>query len=190
VNRYEATRHKHPLAPADRVVEGIRKERQMMQTLKGEADLILDTSDLSPHELRDRIRDMFARTEVERSLQVSVVSFGYKFGVPRDCDLLFDVRFLPNPYWIAELRPLPGTDVKVQGYVTGQQKYGDFMRKLKALLDVTVPGYVEEGKSYLTIGVGCTGGRHRSVVVSDALAAYFTKKGFAATVEHRDIDRE
>jgi RNase adapter protein RapZ len=190
VNRYEATRHKHPLAPADRVVEGIRKERQMMQTLKGEADLILDTSDLSPHELRDRIRDVFSHTEVERTLQVSIVSFGYKFGVPRDCDLLFDVRFLPNPYWIADLRALPGTDPKVQGYVTGQRKYGEFMRKLKSLLDVTVPGYVEEGKSYLTIGVGCTGGRHRSVVVSDALASYFTKKGFAATVEHRDIDRE
>jgi UPF0042 nucleotide-binding protein len=190
VNRYEASRRKHPLAPADRVVEGIRKERQMMQTLKGEADLILDTSDLSPHEFRDRIWDVFGQAEADRSLQVSLVSFGYKFGVPRDCDLLFDVRFLPNPYWISDLRPLPGTDPKVQGYVTGQRKYGEFMRKLKALLDVTLPGYVEEGKSYLTIGVGCTGGRHRSVVVADALASYFAKKGFSATVEHRDVDRD
>jgi UPF0042 nucleotide-binding protein len=190
VNRYEASRRKHPLAPADRVVEGIRKERQMMQTLKGDADLILDTSDLSPHEFRDRIWDAFGRSQVERTLQVSLVSFGYKYGVPRDCDLIFDVRFLPNPYWIPELRALPGTDPKVQGYVTGQQKYGAFMRKLRGLLDVVVPGYVEEGKSYLTIGIGCTGGRHRSVVVSDALANYFTKKGFAAIVEHRDVDRD
>ncbi len=190
VNRYEASRRRHPLAPADRVVEGIRKERQMMQTLKGDADLILDTSDLSPHEFRDRIWDAFGRAQVERTLQVSIVSFGYKYGVPRDCDLVFDVRFLPNPYWIPELRPLPGTDPKVQGYVTGQQKYGEFMRKLRALLDVTLPGYVDEGKSYLTLGIGCTGGRHRSVVVADALVAYFTKKGFAASIEHRDIDRE
>jgi RNase adapter protein RapZ len=190
VNRYEASRRKHPLAPADRVVEGIRKERQMMQTLRGEADLVLDTSDLSPHEFRDRIRDTFGRSETERSLQVSLVSFGYKYGVPRDCDLIFDVRFLPNPYWIDDLRPLPGTDPRVKGYVTGQRKYGEFMRKLRALLDVTLPGYVEEGKSYLTVGVGCTGGRHRSVVVVDALAAYFGKKGFSATVDHRDIDRE
>ena len=189
VNRYEASRRKHPLAPADRVVEGIRKERQMMQTLKGDADLILDTSHLSPHEFRERIWGAFGRSEEERTLKVTLISFGYKYGVPRDCDLVFDVRFLPNPYWIAELRPLPGTDAKVQGYVTGQRKYGEFMRKLKALLDVIVPGYVEEGKSYLTIGVGCTGGRHRSVVVSDALAAYFAKKRFAATVEHRDVDR-
>ncbi len=190
VNRYEASRRKHPLAPADRVVEGIRKERQMMQTLKGEADLVLDTSDLSPHEFRDKIWDVFGRTEPDRALQVSLVSFGYKFGVPRDCDLVFDVRFLPNPYWIADLRALPGTDPKVVGYVTGQQKYGEFMRKLKALLDVTLPGFVDEGKSYLTIGVGCTGGRHRSVVVADALAAYFAKKGFSATVDHRDVDRD
>jgi UPF0042 nucleotide-binding protein len=189
VNRYEASRRKHPLAPADRVVEGIRKERQMMQTLKGDADLILDTSHLSPHEFRERIWDAFGRGEAERTLQLTLISFGYKYGVPRDCDLVFDVRFLPNPYWVPDLRLLPGTDPKVQGYVTGQRKYGEFMRKLKALLDVIVPGYVDEGKSYLTIGVGCTGGRHRSVVVSDALAAYFTKKGFAATVEHRDVDR-
>jgi UPF0042 nucleotide-binding protein len=190
VNRYEASRRKHPLAPADRVVEGIRKERQMMQTLKGEADLILDTSDLSPHEFRDRIWDAFGRKAIERTLQVSVISFGYKFGVPRDCDLVFDVRFLPNPHWIPDLRPLPGTDPKVHGYVTGQRKYGEFMRRLKGLLDVIVPGYVDEGKAYLTIGVGCTGGRHRSVVVSDAIGAYFTKKSFSATVEHRDLDRE
>jgi len=191
VNRYEATRRRHPLAPADRVVEGIRKEQLMMQSLKGDADLIIDTSGLSPHELRDRIRDAFARTPAEkRGLQVSIVSFGYKYGMPRDADLVLDVRFLPNPHWIEALRPLPGTDPKVRSFVTGQRPYGEFMRRLRALLDVTMPGYVAEGKSYLTIGVGCTGGRHRSVVVATELAAYFARRGLYATVDHRDIDRE
>src|SRR5438552_6084526 len=113
LNRYEATRRRHPLAPADRVVEGIRKERLMMESLKGEADLIIDTSGLSPHELRDRIRTAFTRSSATAGLQISIVSFGYKFGLPRDVDLILDVRFLPNPHWVPELRPLPGTDPDV-----------------------------------------------------------------------------
>ncbi|HYT30827.1 MAG TPA: RNase adapter RapZ, partial [Actinomycetota bacterium] len=190
VNRYEATRHRHPLAPANRVIEGIRKERLMMQSLKESAHLIVDTSGMSPHDLRDRIRDSFARAPSEKALQVSIVSFGFKHGIPRDADLVFDVRFLPNPHWIDALRPLPGTDPKVRSYVTGQKAYGEFMRRLRSLLDVTLPGYVAEGKSYLTIGVGCTGGRHRSVVVAGELANYFVKRGFPASVDHRDLDRE
>jgi UPF0042 nucleotide-binding protein len=122
-------------------------------------------------------------------MQVSIVSFGYKFGIPRDADLVLDVRFLPNPHWIEALRPLPGTDPKVRAYVTRQRAYPGFMRRLSELLDVTVPGYVAEGKSYLTIGVGCTGGRHRSVVVAHDLAAYFERQGMPAVVEHRDLDR-
>jgi UPF0042 nucleotide-binding protein len=189
VKRYEATRRRHPLAPADRVVEGIRKERLMMESLRGEADLIIDTSALTPHELRARIREVFADAPPEASLQVSLLSFGYKFGTPRDADLVIDVRFLPNPHWIEELRPLPGTDERVGAYVHEQPAYGEFMERLRALLDVTVPGYVREGKAYLTIAIGCTGGRHRSVVVADELAAYFRERGLPVAVEHRDLER-
>ncbi|MBI3649168.1 MAG: RNase adapter RapZ [Actinobacteria bacterium] len=190
VNRYEATRHRHPLAPADRVVEGIRKERLMMESLRGEADLIVDTSGLTPHELRDRIREAFSDAPPEQGLQVSLISFGFKYGSPRDADLLFDVRFLPNPHWVDELRPLAGTDERVRAFVGTQDSYGAFMDKVEALLDVMVPGYVNEGKSYLTIAVGCTGGHHRSVVVADDLARYFREKGLPATVDHRDLGRE
>ncbi|HZD78456.1 MAG TPA: RNase adapter RapZ [Actinomycetota bacterium] len=189
VNRYAATRHRHPLAPADRVIEGIRKERLMMESLRGDADLIVDTSGLTPHELRDRIRDAFSEAPPEQGLQVSLISFGYKYGAPRDADLVLDVRFLPNPHWVDDLRPLPGTDERVRTYVKGQQTYREFMRRLRSLLGFMIPGYVAEGKSYLTVAVGCTGGRHRSVVITDELAGFFRDKGMPATVEHRDLDR-
>jgi RNase adapter protein RapZ len=189
VKRYEATRRRHPLAPADRVVEGIRKERIMMESLRGEADLILDTSGLTPHDLRAKIRDAFSDAPPEAGLQVSVMSFGYKHGTPRDADLVIDCRFLPNPHWVDELRPLPGTDERVKTYVKGQQTYREFMRRLRSLLGFMVPGFVAEGKSYLTVAVGCTGGRHRSVVIADELATFFRDKGLPVSVEHRDLDR-
>jgi UPF0042 nucleotide-binding protein len=189
VNRYEATRRRHPLAPADRVVEGIRKERMMMESLRGDADLIIDTSGLTPHELREKIRDAFADPTAEAGLQVSLISFGYKYGAPRDADLVIDCRFLPNPHWVDELRPLPGTDERVRTYVKGQQTYREFMRRLRSLVGFMVPGFVAEGKSYLTIAVGCTGGRHRSVVVLEDLAQFFRDKGLPASVDHRDLDR-
>ena len=189
VNRYESTRRRHPLAPADRVVEGIRKERLMMEGLRGEADLIIDTSGLTPHGLRDKIRDAFSDAPPEESLQVSLISFGYKFGAPRDADLVIDCRILPNPHWIDELRPLPGTDERVRAYVKGQQPYREFLRRLRSLLGFMVPGFVAEGKSYLTIALGCTGGRHRSVVVADDLVAFFRDKGLPVSVDHRDLDR-
>ena len=189
VNRYEATRRRHPLAPGDRVVEGIRKERHILAELRGHADLVIDTSGLTPHELRDRIRESFANAPPEEGLQVSVVSFGFKFGAPRDADVQFDVRFLPNPHWVPELRPLPGTDERVRDYVEGQAAYEPFLDRVKALLDVTVPGYVAEGKSYLTVSIGCTGGHHRSVVVAEALGAYFRERGLPVVVVHRDVDR-
>jgi UPF0042 nucleotide-binding protein len=190
VNRYEATRRRHPLAPADRVVEGIRKERLMMESLRGDADLLIDTSGLTPHDLRDRIRDAFSEAPPEQGLQVSITSFGFKFGTPRDADLVFDVRFLPNPHWIDDLRPLPGTDPRVRDHVRGQDQYGTFMERLESLLEVVVPGYVAEGKSYLTVAIGCTGGRHRSVVVSEELGKYFTHRGIPVTVAHRDLARD
>ena len=189
VNRYEATRRRHPLAPADRVVEGIRKERLMMESLRGDADLVIDTSGLTPHDLRDRIREAFADAPPEEGLHVSLVSFGFKYGAPRDADLVFDVRFLPNPHWVDELRPLPGTDEHVIEYVRNQPQYAAFMEKLEGLLDVIVPGYLQEGKSYLSVAIGCTGGHHRSVVVADELAGFFRQRGLAVHVNHRDLDR-
>ena len=189
VARFEATRRRHPLAASDRVVEGIRKERLMMQGLREEADLVIDTSRLTPHELRDRIRGAFDHMPREAGLKVTIQSFGYKFGVPRDADLVLDVRFLPNPHWVDTLRPLPGTDEQVRKYVMGQQQYGQFIRRLKALLEVVVPGYINEGKAYLTVGVGCTGGRHRSVVVAEELASFFRKNGIPVSVDHRDVER-
>jgi RNase adapter protein RapZ len=189
VRRYEATRRRHPLAAADRVVEGIRKERLMMHSLKESADLLIDSTGMSPHDLRDRVRELFSRTPAETRVQVSLVSFGYKNGLPRDADLVLDVRFLPNPHWIERLRPLPGTDPIVREYVTQQRAYGEFMRKLRSLMNTVVPGYVAEGKSYLTIAIGCTGGRHRSVVVAEELSDYFRKHGHDVVVEHRDLEQ-
>jgi RNase adapter protein RapZ len=189
VNRYEATRRRHPLAPADRVVEGIRKERQILGELRGHADLVIDTSGLTPHELRDRIRESFADAPPEEGIQVSVVSFGFKFGAPRDADMQLDVRFLPNPHWVPELRALPGTDQRVKDYVESQDAYGIFIERVTALLDATVPGFVAEGKSYLTVSIGCTGGHHRSVVVAEAIGAYFRDRGLPVVVVHRDVDR-
>jgi RNase adapter protein RapZ len=189
VRRYEATRRRHPLAPADRVVEGIRKERQILAQLRGDADLVIDTSGLTPHELRDRVRDAFAGGPPEAGLQVSIVSFGFKYGSPRDADLVIDVRFLPNPHWVPELRPHPGTDPAVRDYVRASDLYAPFLERLEGLLEVTLPGYVAEGKSYLTIAIGCTGGHHRSVVVAEELAGWIGGRGLPTSVAHRDVGR-
>jgi UPF0042 nucleotide-binding protein len=190
VNRYEATRRRHPLAPGDRVAEGIRKERLMMESLRADADLVIDTTGLTPHDLRDRMRELFAEAPPEAGLLVSIVSFGFKYGSPRDADLVLDVRFLPNPHWVDDLRPRAGTDEPVREYVEGQEEYAPFMGRLEALLDVVVPGYVDEGKSYLTVAIGCTGGRHRSIVVAEDLADYFREHGHRVSVTHRDVDRD
>jgi UPF0042 nucleotide-binding protein len=190
VRRFSATRRRHPLAPDGRVDEGIRKERLVMDTMRAQADLVIDTSDLTPHDLRDRIRETFASARPRGDLQVTVLSFSYKHGVPRDADMVLDVRFLPNPHWVDELRPLPGTDERVRNYVLRQQSFGEFRRRLLRFLDFVVPGYVSEGKSYLTVAVGCTGGRHRSVIVAEDLAEYFRARRLPVVVEHRDMHRE
>jgi UPF0042 nucleotide-binding protein len=190
VRRFSITRRRHPLAPDGRVDEGIRKERLVMDSLRAQADLVIDTTELTPHGLRDRIRETFASAEPRGDLQVTVISFSYKHGVPRDADLVLDVRFLPNPHWEEELRPLPGTDERVRNYVLRQQSFGEFRRRLIRLLDFVVPGYISEGKSFLTVAVGCTGGRHRSVVVADELAEYFRNRRLPVVLEHRDVHRE
>jgi UPF0042 nucleotide-binding protein len=190
VRRFAETRRKHPLAPEDRRVDGIRREREIMEALRGEADLIIDTSELTPQELRERVREVFSNSAPHGAIQVGVVSFGYKYGVPRDADLVIDVRFLPNPYWIDALRPLPGTEAVVRNHVTSQPQYGKFMDRLRELLNEMLPGYLAEGKSYLTVAIGCTGGRHRSVVVAEELSGYFREQGLPVTREHRDLLRD
>ena len=171
------------------MVEGIRKERHILEQLRGEADLVIDTSGLTPHQLRDRVRDAFADTPPEDGMAISIVSFGFKYGAPRDADLMFDVRFLPNPHWVPELRAHPGTSPEVRDYVRGNELYGTYLDRLQALLDASLPGYVAEGKSYLTIAIGCTGGHHRSVVVAEELAAWIRARGVPAVLVHRDLER-
>jgi UPF0042 nucleotide-binding protein len=190
VRRYEATRRKHPLAAGDRVSDGIAKERNLLEELKGQADIVLDTTELNVHELRDRLRELFDVDQSAGALQTSIVSFGYKHGLPLDVDLVFDCRFLPNPHWVEELRPLPGTDPRVRDYVMSQPETGLFLEEMERLFALLLPAYVREGKSYLSIGIGCTGGRHRSVVIATELARILEHDGVSPRVHHRDVGRE
>ena len=188
VRRYENTRRRHPLAEGDRVSEDIERERRLLEPVKSQADVVVDTSDLNVHQLRDRLLDLFAR-DVESGLQTSVVSFGYKHGPPLDVDLVFDCRFLPNPHWVPDLRPLTGLDGPVRAYVCAQPDTGEFLTRLDDLLGLLLPAYVKEGKSYLSVGVGCTGGTHRSVVIAEELGRILREKGFDPKVSHRDIEK-
>jgi len=187
IRRFEATRRRHPVA-GEGVVESIALERDLLRELRADADLVLDTSDLNVHELRAKILAAFA--DEAAGLLVTVASFGFKYGLPLDADMVVDVRFLPNPHWVPELRPLPGTDQAVRDYVLAQDGTGLFMARLEALLEVALPGYVQEGKQYLTVAIGCTGGRHRSVVLAEELAGWLTDKGYRSHVTHRDVERE
>lgn len=189
VRRYEASRRKHPLAAGERMSEAIAEERALLEPLKAEADVVIDTSNLNVHQLRDRLRALFAAGQDEQSLQTSIVSFGFKHGLPLDVDLVFDCRFLPNPHWVESLRPLRGTDPKVRRYVMKQDETAAFLAELERLFALLLPAYVKEGKSYLSIGVGCTGGHHRSVVLAEELARTLERLGFPARVHHRDIER-
>jgi RNase adapter protein RapZ len=189
VRRFDETRRRHPAAPDAGVLTGIRREREQLEELRGLADLIIDTTDLNVHELRARVSQ--ALEEETTALRVNVVSFGFKRGSPREADLLFDVRFLPNPHWVAELRPHTGRDDAVRDYVFGQPATGPFVAALEQLLDIVVPGYVQEGKRYLTIAIGCTGGKHRSVAIGEAIAAHLRETtDLPVTVTHRDLGAE
>ncbi|HEX8859662.1 MAG TPA: RNase adapter RapZ [Actinomycetes bacterium] len=187
VRRYEQTRRRHPVA-GERVVEAIALERELLREFRASADLVIDSSDLNVHELRERILAAFA--DESAGLLLTVASFGFKYGLPLDADMVVDVRFLPNPHWVPELRPLPGTAREVRDYVHSQDGTGLFMARLEALLEVALPGYVQEGKQYLTVAIGCTGGKHRSVVLAEELAGWLTDKGYRAHVTHRDVERE
>lgn len=188
IRRYEASRRRHPMSQSARVGDGIAHERELLAALRGEADLLVDTTSLNVHQLRARLHELFADEAEALGLRVNVVSFGYKHGLPLDVDIVLDCRFLPNPHWIDELRPLTGLDARVSDHVLGSA--GDFVDRVEAVLEVTLPGYADEGKAYLSIGVGCTGGRHRSVAVAEALAERLRSLGADPVVHHRDIGRE
>jgi RNase adapter protein RapZ len=190
VARFEETRRRHPADPGAGLLAGIAAERALLGALREQADLIIDTSRSNVHELRDRIVGLIAGSD-DAPLQVNVVSFGFKRGTPREADLLLDVRFLPNPHWDAELRALDGRDAPVRDYVFAQGATGPFLDSVERMLDVAVPGYVAEGKRYLTVAVGCTGGKHRSVAVAEHLARYLDESdGITVQLVHRDLGAE
>jgi UPF0042 nucleotide-binding protein len=191
VRRFESVRRAHPLQGDGRLVDGIAAERQLLAGLRDEADLVLDTSDRTVHELRHAVESAFTGGGVAApELRATVVSFGYKYGLPVDADLVVDVRFLPNPYWIPELRELTGRDDEVRDYVLGQQDAKEFVDRYAAILEIIGAGYRRESKRYLTLAVGCTGGKHRSVVMAQQFADRLSEMGVRAGVVHRDLGRE
>jgi UPF0042 nucleotide-binding protein len=189
VRRFEGVRRKHPLQGDGRILDGIARERELLHELRGEADLVIDTSDLNVHELRAEIEKAFAG-EGNPTLQATVLSFGFKYGLPVDADMVVDVRFLPNPHWVPELRPLTGLDPAVSAYVFGSTEAAQLVDRFGEVLRLTLPGYVREGKRYLTLAVGCTGGKHRSVALAEAFGRLLRADDVEVQVVHRDLGRE
>jgi UPF0042 nucleotide-binding protein len=188
VRRFESARRPHPLQGEGRILDGIVAERRVLAEMRSQSDLVVDTSSLTIHQLGHRVRAAFA--DESDTLRVILLSFGYKYGLPVDADLVADLRFLPNPYWVPELRPHTGKDAVVSEYVLGQPRAEAFLAIYAELLRTVLPGYVEEGKRFATIAIGCTGGKHRSVAVTERLTHMLTEDGFAARAVHRDLGRE
>ncbi len=186
--RFSETRRPHPLGQGSSIAERIREERRRMAPIRRLADVVIDTTKFTVHELRQFIIDRFQKSG-RRPLQVSVVSFGFRYGVPADADLVFDVRFLPNPHFVPRLRPYSGKDARVARYIRSFPQTGEFLRRIESLLAYLIPHYIREGKSYLTIALGCTGGRHRSVMLAEVIRLALQRKGYAAKVVHRDLDK-
>lgn len=188
VTRYEENRRPHPLG-LDTISEAIEAERSLLAQLREMADVVIDTSSLNIHELRERLEAQFSEEELGRPMRVSIRSFGFKHGAPRDTDLLFDVRFLPNPHWVPELRDLRGVHKPVRDYVLTSDGAGEFVDRVDELLEFLIPLFEHEGKSYLSIGIGCTGGHHRSVSIAEELRDRLAAHGVNASVRHRDLER-
>ncbi len=189
VRRYEATRRKHPMSDGVLGLESvIERERQLMNPVKAVADLLIDTTGLSVHQLRKQLLHLFGPENPGDALQVSLISFGFKHGVPLDVDMVFDMRFLPNPHWVEDLRPLSGLDEQVKDFVLQQDLAMEFLDQLESLLQLIIPAYVTEGRSYLTLGIGCTGGRHRSVAMTEELSRRLLSHGHHPRISHRDIN--
>ena len=193
VQRFESTRRPHPLQGSGRIVDGIASEREKLQDLLAQADVVIDTSNLNVHQLEKRTAEIFAQG-LTQSVRVNVLSFGYKYGIPVDADLVLDCRFIPNPHWVPELRPLSGLDEKVKSTVLANPGVGDFVNTYVSLIQQMLPGYLREGKKYLTVAIGCTGGKHRSVSVAREIADKLDGEGAGFTISahasHRDVGRE
>jgi RNase adapter protein RapZ len=188
LRRYSETRRPHPLGKDVSVRESLRQERAMMGPIRKLADVVIDSTRFNVHELRHFVTERFKNPD-KRPMLVSVVSFGYRFGVPTDADLVFDVRFLPNPHFVPSLRHYTGKDPKVRRYIRSFPQTAEFLRRIQGLLTYLIPHYIQEGKSYLTIAFGCTGGKHRSVMLGEAVKTALEKHGYSAKVIHRDIDK-
>lgn len=189
VARYESTKRPHPYGGDVPLVEAIESEAEALEVIKAEADLVIDTSSTSVHQLRDRIEGVFATGSDDTDMAIRIVSFGYKHGLPLDVDLVLDCRFLPNPHWVEDLRPLTGRDPEIGKYLESQTITPEFLERLYSLLDLLVPAYELEGKSYLSIAIGCTGGKHRSVWAAGQLRGHLEAQGYHPRVAHRDVDR-
>ena len=188
LNRFKASRRRHPLCDNGMtIVAGIRRERQLLTECKQMADYVLDTSTERPQDMREKLRSLFTDQSAQEGLGVSVYSFGFKHGAPTDADIVIDVRFLPNPFYERELRDKTGMDEEVKDYVLGKDETKEFLKRWFSLLDFVMPGYVKEGKQYLSIAVGCTGGQHRSVVLANATGQHLSQEGYRVTTTHRDL---
>jgi UPF0042 nucleotide-binding protein len=189
VRRQEAARRPHPLQAGGRLLDGLRREREVLADLRADADLVIDTSTLNVHELTDKVAAAFGTPQTV-SVKVTVVSFGFKYGIPVDADMVADMRFLPNPHWVPELRPLTGRDDKVAGYVKERPEAKAFLDQYLPLLETVTAGYLREGKRFMTLAVGCTGGKHRSVAMAEEIAVRLGERGIDARPSHRDLGRE
>jgi len=188
IRRFEGTRRRHPLSGRG-VEDSIADERELLQPLRDNADLVIDTGELNVNQLRSRLMEVFGGEDPDATMQTSILSFGFKHGVPLDVDLMFDCRFLPNPYWVESLRSQSGLDKPVRDYVLERSETSEFLDKLDDMLVTLIPAYVREGKSYLTVAMGCTGGHHRSVALAEELSRRLNKHGIITSVFHRDVDR-
>ena len=189
VQRFESTRRPHPLQGKDRIVDGIERERAKLEEIRAQADVVIDTSNLNVHQLEKRIGEIFGGGKIQ-GIRINVLSFGYKYGIPVDSDLVLDCRFIPNPHWIPELRPLTGLTSQVSEKVLGSEGVSEFVKDYVALINSMVPGYMNEGKKYVTISVGCTGGKHRSVAIAEEIARQLSSNDRSAYATHRDVGRE
>ncbi|MCI9527582.1 MAG: RNase adapter RapZ [Lachnospiraceae bacterium] len=191
VKRYKETRRTHPLAGSERVDKGIREERRRLEFLRKQASYIIDTSNMLTRELKAELEKIFVRNQDYKNLFITIVSFGFKYGIPTDCDLVFDVRFLPNPFYVEGLRGKTGNDREIREYVMQFPEAGQFLHKLEDLVKFLIPNYIVEGKTQLVIGVGCTGGKHRSVTLANALYERLAdREGYGIKIEHRDIQKD
>lgn len=191
IKRYKETRRSHPLSAGDRVETGIDRERKKLSKIKKRADYILDTSHMLTRELKAELDKIFVKNQSYKNLYVTIMSFGFKYGIPQDSDLVFDVRFLPNPYYIDELKPLTGNNKEVREYVMGYKEADDFLDKLEEMLVFLLPNYTAEGKNQLVVSIGCTGGKHRSVTLANAIYERMEKyKDYGFKLDHRDIDKD